>query len=146
MFELGSDIGGSIRIPAHFTGVYGHKPTFGLVPRDGQFPMFAGLDLPEDGLSVAGPLARSADDLELLLDVLVAPASESGEPVSPPPARRGSLEDYRVAVWFSDPRVETDREVLDVLDRLIGSLREAGAQLDETARPDFTLADNDESS
>ncbi len=143
VFELGSDIGGSIRIPAHFTGIYGHKPTFGLVPRDGQFPMFAGLDLPEDGLSVAGPLARSAEDLELLLDVLVAPVSESGELVSLPPPRRARLEDYRVAVWFSDPRLDTDREVLDVLAELLGKLREAGVHLDETARPDFTLTDND---
>jgi amidase len=142
-FELGSDIGGSIRVPAHFTGIYGHKPTFGLVPREGQFPMFAGLELAEDGLSVAGPLARSADDLELLLDVLMAPAGDDGEPVRLPPPRRGRLEDYRVAVWLSDPRIDTDREVLDVLEHLIGSLRETGAHLDETARPEFALAKND---
>ena len=71
--ELGSDIAGSIRIPSHFCGIFGHKPSFGLVPRGGHVPP-APSRLTQGPLSVGGPMARSASDLELALDVLVAPS------------------------------------------------------------------------
>ncbi len=74
--ELGSDIGGSIRCPSHFCGVYGHKSSYGIVPMRGHIPPPPGsLSMPP--LGIGGPMARSAADLELALDVLVAP-SESG--------------------------------------------------------------------
>jgi amidase len=76
--ELGSDINSSIRAPAHFCGVYGHKPTFGLVPLRGHVPPkseSSGVDV-TGGLAVAGPLARSAADLGLVLDVLAGPDEE----------------------------------------------------------------------
>ena len=70
--ELGSDIGGSIRIPAHCCGVFGHKPSWGIVPQRGHIPPAPGV-LTETDVNVVGPLARSADDLELALDVLAGP-------------------------------------------------------------------------
>jgi len=71
--ELGSDIGGSIRVPAHFCGVFGHKPSTGLVPLRGHTPpRLPALPVTID-LAVAGPLARSAHDLALALDILAGP-------------------------------------------------------------------------
>src|SRR5262245_16964260 len=70
--ELGSDIGGSIRNPAHFCGVYGHKPSYGVISMRGHVPGPPNSLLQAD-IGVAGPLARSADDLELALSVMAGP-------------------------------------------------------------------------
>src|SRR6266849_1336134 len=96
--ELGSDIGGSIRNPAHYCGVYGHKPTHGIVPGRGHIPGPPGT-LAEVDIGVVGPLARSADDLDLALSVLAGPAEDRGRAwlLELPPPRRGSLREYHVA-------------------------------------------------
>lgn len=100
--ELGSDIGGSIRLPAHFCGVYGHKPSWGLVSSRGHIPPSPGVVAPPPPLAVIGPLARSAADLELALSVLAGP----GDDVAPawslqlPPPRQQRLRDFRVALWL----------------------------------------------
>ena len=70
--ELGSDIGGSIRVPAHFCGLFGHKPSYNIISEVGHMPPPPGAISTGNGLSVAGPLARSPEDLEIALDVLVA--------------------------------------------------------------------------
>ncbi len=142
-FELGSDIAGSIRIPSGFVGVYGHKPTHGIVPLAGHIPPVPPSvrvpGVPPADIAVAGPIARSVDDLELLLDVLTAEGGETG-PVELPPARRGRLEAYRVAVWFDDPALEMDDGVRAVLDDAVAALRDAGLEVDTRARPAFELA------
>ncbi len=74
-FELGTDIGGSIRIPAHCCGVFGLKPSYGVISQRGYLDHFGGGHTDAD-INVFGPLARSADDLELLLSVLAAPDAE----------------------------------------------------------------------
>lgn len=135
-FELGSDIGGSIRIPAHFCGVYGHKPTYGLVPMRGHIPPPPGsLAVPD--LAVAGPIARSAADLDLLLGVLAGSSTASMRP-----ARAGRLRDFRIAAWLEDPAFPVDRQVAEPLRRTVEALRKAGANLDEAARPPLNLAEN----
>lgn len=94
--ELGSDFGDSIRVPAHFSGVYGHKSSFGLIPYQCHIPPPPGVSTPPE-MAVIGPLARSAEDLELALTILTEPARlEDQRPeLLPPRGRR--LQDYRVA-------------------------------------------------
>src|SRR3954451_23431325 len=102
--ETGTDIGGSIRMPAHVTGVYGHKPSFGLVPGTGYFDRPDGGQVDVD-INVIGPLARSVDDLELSLRELAGPDTYGGRrarAVLPSP-RATALDGYRIAVWLDDP-------------------------------------------
>jgi amidase len=124
-FELGSDIGGSIRIPSHFCGVFGHKPTYGLVPVRGQIPPPPGM-LSQPELGVAGPIARSAADLALLMSVLAEPL---------PSPRRERLEDFRVGVWMGDGAYRVDSAYRAALEAYIGDLRRAGATIEEVALP-----------
>jgi amidase len=145
--ELGSDIGGSIRFPANYTGVFGHKPTFGIVPRWGHIPQMPDWvpmhKMPMLPLFVVGPLARSADDLELALEVLTAPGKddESQNMAELLPPRKQHFSDYRVAVWFTDtdPAAELNADVLAALQKTVEKLRDAGLDIDEEARPDIDL-------
>lgn len=140
--EVGSDIGGSIRTPASWCGVYGHKPTWGLVPQRGHIPGPPGT-LAEADLSVVGPLGRSADDLALGLEVLAGPAPEAGVAWSLelPEPRSERLRGHRVAAWLDDPVCPVDAAVGGVLAETVEALRKAGVAVDERARPDVALGD-----
>lgn len=124
-FELGSDIGGSIRIPSHFCGVFGHKPTYGLISVRGQIPPPPGM-LSGPELGVAGPIARSAGDLALLMDVLSEPL---------PAPRHDRLQDFRVGVWMGDGAYRIDSAYRAALDAYLADLRSAGARIEEVALP-----------
>jgi len=104
--SLGSDIGGSLRVPAHFCGIYAHKPTFGLVPARGHSPPGT-RPLPRDiDLAVVGPMARSAADLSLVMDVIAGPDEERagiGYRLALPAARHAVLQDFRVLVIDEHP-------------------------------------------
>ncbi len=134
--EIGSDIGGSIRTPAHCCGVYGHKPTHGIIPGRGHIPGPPGM-LAEYDLGVMGPLARSADDLALMLDVLAGPdaAAATAWRLALPPPRRQALRDYRIAVWLDDPFSPVGSDVRAAGAATIAALRTAGVAVDEAARP-----------
>jgi amidase len=138
--ELGSDIAGSIRNPAHYCGVFGHKPSHGIVPTRGHIPGRPG-SLSGHDLTVLGPLARSAHDLELCLDVVAGPLPEEakGWSLRLPPARASSAAGYRVAAWLDDPFCAIDADVLEVLGP---ALRTAFPEADEAARPDFGLEES----
>ncbi|HEY3108363.1 MAG TPA: amidase [Chloroflexota bacterium] len=120
--ELGSDVGGSIRLPAAFCGVYGHKPSETAVPRTGHFPGWP-LPNPAGIMSVQGPLARSAADLELALEQIVGP--EVGEDAAwrleLPPARHARLGNFRVAILPPVGWAPLDGEVVAALER-VGAL------------------------
>ena len=130
--EVGSDIGGSIRVPAAFCGIYGHRPSETLLPRSGQFPM-PPLPNPAVVMGVQGPLARSAEDLELALSVLAGP--EVGEDVAwkvtLPAARRERLADFRVAVLPPIPWLPVDEQITAALADLAGRLAKMGAVVKE---------------
>src|SRR5436853_484198 len=134
--EFGSDIGGSIRVPAVFYGVCGHRPSETAMPRSGQFPMppmphAAGV------LGVQGPMARSAEDLELALDVAAGP--ETGEDVAGktaiPAARSDRLAGFRVAVLPPLDWVPVDAEVAAALESVAAGLGRLGCQVKVT-QPD----------
>lgn len=142
-FEIGTDIGGSVRVPAAFCGVYGHKPSFGVIPTLGY------LDEPEGGVTesdvnVFGPIARSADDLALLTGVLAGPSAERSPAwrLELPPAEVTDLRSLRVATWFDEPSIAVDAEMVGILDGVADRLIAEGVAVDRTARPafDFTEA------
>jgi amidase len=139
--ELGSDIGGSIRIPSSFCGVYGHKPTYELVPATGHLPGPPGKLAPPD-LNVVGPLARSTDDLMTMLDVIAGPPPDRAKAytLSLPAPRASTLRGYRAAVWFDDPAFPIDLAVQSVLQASAETLRKAGVTVDEV-HPEFELAE-----
>jgi amidase len=139
--DIGSDIGGSIRLPAHFCGIFGHKPSFGLVSSRGHIPGRPGSLLQAD-LTVIGPLARAAKDLELILKVLAAPMpGERAFSLRLPPARAKAPKGLRVAVWADDEFSPVDAHISAAVMRCAGLLREAGARVDFEARPALDFAE-----
>src|SRR5580704_14355238 len=137
----GSDIAGSLRNPAYYCGIYGHKPSWGLIPTRGHGP--PGIVTATD-ISVVGPMARSADDLALALGVLAGPdlLQQAAWRVSLPAPRGRSLKDFRVAVWISAPEAPIDDSVATLIAAAVEAIAKAGAKVDDTARPGITLADN----
>jgi amidase len=136
--EVGSDIASSIRNPAHFCGVFGHKPTFGICPQRGHSVRGR---LAGDDLNVAGPLARSAHDLEVALRVMAGPDALDAAAlrVALPRPRHRTLSDYRVGLIVSDPVADVDAAVVGALETLAGRLTDAGVTVDRGARPDLDL-------
>jgi len=128
--ELGSDIGGSIRTPAAWCGLFGHKPTYGIVPLRGHIPPPPGHLAPMD-MGVVGPLGRSAADVALALDVVAGPdgAEAVAWQLRLPPARHEQLGGFRVGLWLDDPRCAVSAEVGAALETAAGALAAAGARV-----------------
>ncbi len=138
--ELGSDIGGSIRTPAHLCGVFGHKPTYGIVPKRGHLPGPPGA-LSESDLSVVGPLGLSAKDLDLLLGIVAGPnpAGAKAWRFALPAPRATSPKGLRVAVWLDDPFCEIDEDTINRITHAARDLQAAGADVNFDARPEMSL-------
>lgn len=122
--EIGSDIGGSLRVPAGFCGVFSHKPTWGLVSQFGHIPPAPGAHAERD-LNVVGPMARSARDLRLMLSVMT-----EGVPAVAPVA---DLSKLKVGLWLEG--FPLDPEVRAVLEAMGGALKAAGAELRPISSP-----------
>jgi amidase len=136
--EIGSDIASSIRNPAIYCGVYGHKPTYGICPPRGH--AVRGRISPDD-INVIGPIARSAADLDRALSVMAGPdeIDSVGYRLALPPAKQKSLRDFRVAVLLSDPTSEVDREVQDSLQAVADFLAKRKAKVSDKARPKLDM-------
>jgi amidase len=131
--ELGTDMGGSLRVPAHCCGVFAHKPTQGLVPMRGVAPPGTpALATARDvDFAVVGPMARSAGDLALALDVLAGPdeVQATGYRLALPPPRHARLADFRVLVLDTHPLLPTSAEVGLALQRFADGLVSEGCRL-----------------
>ncbi len=137
--ELGSDIGASIRNPAHYCGVFGHKPTFGLCPSSGHnLPPNLGVK----DMAVIGPLARSADDLEIALKLIAQPDEmhARGIRIALSPAKP-DVRKLKIAVLKSAATAEVDASVQSAVLAAARAFAKRGAQISETARPDFDLGE-----
>jgi amidase len=136
--ETGSDIGASIRNPAHYCGVYGHKPTFGICSSQGQtLPPY----IRESDMAVIGPLARSARDLEIALKAMAGPDEIDGLgwQLALPKAPKKTWRQWRVGVLLDAPNAQVDRSVQDRIQALAEFLGKKGARVSHTARPAIDL-------
>lgn len=129
-FEVGTDIGGSVRIPSNFCGVFGHKPSFGLIPQQGYLDRVGGGVIDAD-INVFGPIARDAQDLADLLLVLAGPNQEESTAwrLELPPPRHLEVSGYRVGLWIDDPGCAVDSEIRDALAGAGDALARAGARV-----------------
>ena len=132
-FEIGTDIGGSIRYPSSFCGVFGHKPSWGIVPSTGYLDHEAG-GTTEADVNVIGPIARSAEDLELLLNLLL---KKAGPLIAAPKAPPEDVKTLKVAAWLDDPFCPVDQKVLSVMNQAVDKLEAAGVAVDRAARPNL---------
>ncbi|WP_405181721.1 amidase [Nocardia sp. NBC_01377] len=143
--SIGSDLAGSLRTPAHFCGVYAHKPTLGLAPTRGMVaPPAPGLPTDLD-LAVVGPMARTARDLTLLLDVMAGPdllTRGVAYHLDLPPARHERLSDFRVLIIEDHPLIPTGSAVRAGVNRVAEALVDEGARVERRSPllPDQTEA------
>ncbi|MFE5852641.1 amidase [Streptomyces sp. NPDC056500] len=145
VLSIGSDLAGSLRTPAHFCGIYAHKPTLGLAANRGMVPPSEPA-LPVDlDLAVVGPMARSARDLTLLLDVMAGPdplTLGKAHHVTLPRARHERLSDFRVLVLDEHPLIPTGSAVRAGVNRVADALIDGGACVERHSSllPDLTEA------
>jgi amidase len=143
--EIGSDIGGSIRNPAHCCGVFGHKPSWNIISQRGHVPPLPGIypgEYSGDGdISVAGPMSRSVEDLELVMDLIVKPKSfqATAWKIELPPARKRNLKDYKLGLWLDDEAFPIDTQVGDCMQATVDKLSKSGFQIVDK-KPDFEFA------
>jgi amidase len=134
--EIGNDIGGSVRVPPAFSGVYGHKPSESAWPRTGQTPDGSGLHLPNPAscLDMMGPITRSAQDMALAVDIGAGPdvGEDAAWRLELPRARHQTLRVFRVAVLPPISWLPVEPSILAAQDRLVEGLRRAGAVVEET--------------
>ena len=134
--EVGSDLAGSIRTPAHFCGVFGHKPSRALVSFRGHIPGPPGTQSRPD-LAEGGPLARNARDLELLLGVIAGPrpADSRSWAVKMAPSTITALSGARVGLWLEDPLCPVEPELTRGYQTLGQALADQGALVTEARHP-----------
>jgi amidase len=141
---IGSDIGGSIRAPAHCCGIFGHKPTLDVVSLRGHSP---GGRLENPGfstlLAAAGPMARTAEDLEAAMGVLGGPESPDSIAYTwrLPRARHEQLRDFRIGYVLEDPMMRVSSEIKPALEAAVRALEKGGARLQPGWPSGFSLAE-----
>lgn len=132
--ETGSDIGASIRNPAHYCGVFGHKPTYGILPTKGYG--LPGNNVPAD-ISVIGPLARGAEDLEVATLAMAGPVGHdaAGWDLKIRPSVKKAIADFKIGVMLEDPNCVQDQELTDQLQGTVDRLVALGARVNDNVCP-----------
>ncbi|MDX3781395.1 MULTISPECIES: amidase family protein [Streptomyces] len=133
--ELGSDLAGSLRLPAHYCGTYALRPTQGIVPARGHIPRPPGWLTTSDMLT-PGPLARHPRDLSLMLTALTTPVPDEHTPWRlnlPEPPR--NLDDFRIAIWPNDPGCPVNDATAENLEQLTRRLTATGTHITHTPGP-----------
>ncbi len=134
--EVGSDIGSSIRNPAHYNGIFGLKPTWNAVSMQGHLPegWYGDIDI-----GVGGPLARTAGDLTLATDILAGPSRFEGSQyaLDLPADPRKNLKDFSVALMLGDDASPVDSTYLDALSAFAEKLEDAGAKVIRNRLPEI---------
>lgn len=135
-FEVGTDIGGSVRIPAHCCGVFSLKPSFGVIPQRGYLSHVGGGTTDVD-INVFGPIVRSADDLDLLLGVLAGPEPEraAGWKLELPESDARTVSDFRIGTWLDDPASPIESEYAGMLRAAADRIADAGGRVDDDRPP-----------
>jgi fatty acid amide hydrolase 2 len=136
-FGIGSDVGGSIRIPAGFCGIYGHKPTHGLVPNTGHFP-----DPPPEPYMACGPMARSAHDLMPVLRVLAGPDGQDPQTTDRPLGDPAAVDIARTRVLIcpTNGQASVDPAIANAVREAGRRLADAGAHVEEIVLPEMASA------
>lgn len=129
--ELGSDIGGSVRNPAHYNGIFSLKPTEWRVPARGHVPDLPGVSRTTRYMGVFGPLARSVEDLDLSLRIVAGPDGNEAEapPVPLPPTPRLRLGGLRIAILAGNPLVPVSADTASVVRETAKLLSKGGATI-----------------
>jgi amidase len=141
--EAGSDIASSIRTPAHYCGLYGHKPTYGVITTRGQ--LVPGRVAFSD-LAVIGPMARSAADLALALNIMAGPDEVDGSAwrLTLPKPRKQRLAEYRIGVMLDVSHAEVDLAVQEQIRQVADAVAKAGGAVSFSARPDIDTVEADQ--
>ncbi|MEM8909593.1 MAG: amidase, partial [Bacteroidota bacterium] len=142
--DFASEIAGSIRIPAHYCGVYGHKTSFGITPLTDHIP-----HAPGDGkyfwldMALGGPMARNAEDLEIALLAAAAPQPRDRHAwrLELPKPRAKKLTEFRICAWLDDAFCPVGKEVRQALETTIEALESAGAKVDRNPELPVGLAE-----
>ena len=135
-FEIGTDLTGSIRIPAHFCGVFGLKPTEQRVPLTGLIPGLPG-PRPIRIMSCIGPMARTVEDLALLFAIIAGPDGRDTDVAPVPVEEMPQLELQRLRIAFAPtfPSFPVAAEVREAVEEFAGRLSALGAVVEEAALP-----------
>jgi amidase len=141
-FEIGTDMAGSIRLPAHFCGVFGLKPTEHRVSLEGGFPNPGDAPRSVRTMNCIGPMARSAEDLALLHGIIAGPDGADTDmapvPVDAVPALE--VKGLRIAYAATFPGIPVADEIRDAVERMARTLGRAGAEVEEAVLPGFDFA------
>lgn len=136
--EVGSDMAGSLRVPAHFCGLYSHKPTWGIAPNQGHALPGA---IASPDLGVVGPMARAVEDLVLAMDLLAGaqPLNQPGWRLRLPRPEKNSLNEYKVAILPGHEIAPVDDEIASRVMDTGEMLAKHGARVSDQALPEIDL-------
>lgn len=138
-FDIGSDIAGSIRIPAAYNGIYGYRPTLGLLSMRGHNPPGEENINGIRHMAVPGPLAKSVDDIEFLMNILSAPNKYDRSLIPMSPKKRANLKisDLKIAWTDEFAGITADPSIQEAMKKFLQRLKNQGAEIEKNSPQNF---------